>query len=127
MKLTRREIENVAANRVLDSYRAKTTKYMIIYSFAMMILCLPLSFFTAIAIWIFFLGIVFMLMLYTIFYYYRIKPKAKTMAKKLYEQMLAEEDMVAESGPIEEPVVTESETVDSGVDPRSVASIDEAE
>jgi len=92
MKLTRREIENIAADRVLQSYRKRMLKFMIVYAFGLLAICFPVSLYTSIGIYIFFLGLVLMILSYIVVFNYKIMPKAKKMANLMFDQMLREEN-----------------------------------
>lgn len=101
MQLSRKEIEKVAEDRVLLKYRSKMTKLMILYVFLLLTVVLPTTWSAGwIGSWIMILGVVLMLCPYTVVYYYKIKPQAKSMAAKLYEDMLAEENNRPESGDV---------------------------
>lgn len=98
MILTRREIERIAADRVYLSYKKRMVKLMIIYTFGLLVVCFPVSLYTSIGIWIFFLGLVLMLFFYVVVSYYKILPKARKMAQKMFDEMLQEENDRPESG-----------------------------
>jgi len=100
MILTRREIERIATDRVLLSYRKRMLRFMITYAFGLLVICFPVALYTSIGILIFFLGLVLMLLVYVVVSYYKILPKARKMAKKMFEEMLEEENNKPESGVI---------------------------
>jgi hypothetical protein len=94
MKLTRREIERIAVDRVMQSYRKSMVRFAIIYAFGLMAICFPVSYFgdNIIGILIFFLGLVLMVLINVVITFYKISPKAKKMANKMFDQMLREEN-----------------------------------
>ena len=102
MKLTRREIEKVAADRIAQGYRKNMVRFMIVYTFGLMAICFPVSYLgdTNIGIWIFFLGLVLELFTCVVFSYYKVQPKARKLAGKMFDEMLREENEKPESGVI---------------------------
>jgi hypothetical protein len=94
MKLTRKEIERIAADRVMQNYRKRMIRFGIIYAFGLMAICFPISYFgeNSIGILIFFLGLVLMVFVNVVITFYKISPKAKKMAVKMFDQMLREEN-----------------------------------
>ena len=102
MKLTRREIERIAADRVMQGYRRKTQRIMIVYTFGLMAICFPVSYFgdNSIGIMIFFLGLVLEILTSIVISNYKVKPKAQKMANLMFEEMLAEENERPDNGQI---------------------------
>ena len=94
MKLTRKEIERIAADRVMEGYRKRMVRFGIIYTFGLMAICFPVSYFgdNSIGIMIFFLGLVLMVFVNVVITFYKVTPKAKKMAVKMFDQMLREEN-----------------------------------
>lgn len=94
MKLTRREIERIAADRVMAGYRRRMIRFAIAYAFGLMAICFPVSYFgqNSIGIMIFFLGLVLMVLINVVITFYKVAPKAKKMANIMFDQMLREEN-----------------------------------
>jgi ABC-type multidrug transport system fused ATPase/permease subunit len=100
MKLTRKEIERIAADRVILSYRRRMIRFIIVYTFGLLLICFPVSMYTSIGIYIFFLGLVLVIFFYIVVFNYKIMPKARKMANKMFEEMLREENERPETGEI---------------------------